>query len=190
MKGMNNTPWPSFPSVKDKQDTLIKKVERLCILGVLKQQQASNWALPSFIVPNKNETIWLFRNYWEVTRDQLGNLYWFPKTSMVLHELTSLMQQPLISIWATITLRLDQAASKICAIILPSWGSSHKDYLWKQQILLTSKLLELMESQEDVWACPMDLLCISWGSLEDQVDCSWRSLDSLDGFLSNVMTLT
>jgi hypothetical protein len=29
MKGMNNTPWPSFPSVKDIQDTLTKKVERL-----------------------------------------------------------------------------------------------------------------------------------------------------------------
>ncbi len=53
MKGMNNTPLPSFPSVKDTQDTLTKKVERLCILGVLKQQQASNLASPSFIVPNK-----------------------------------------------------------------------------------------------------------------------------------------
>ncbi len=28
---------------------------RLCILGILKQQQASNWALPSFIVPNKTK---------------------------------------------------------------------------------------------------------------------------------------
>jgi hypothetical protein len=31
-----------LPSVKDTQDTLTKEVERLCILGVLKQQQASN----------------------------------------------------------------------------------------------------------------------------------------------------
>jgi hypothetical protein len=53
MKGMNKTPWLSFLNVKDTQDTLAYKVERLCILGVLKQQQASNWALPSFIVPNK-----------------------------------------------------------------------------------------------------------------------------------------
>jgi hypothetical protein len=30
MKGMNNTPWPSFPSVKDTKDTLTKEVERLC----------------------------------------------------------------------------------------------------------------------------------------------------------------
>jgi hypothetical protein len=33
MKDINNTPWPSFPSVKDAQDTLPYKVERLCILG-------------------------------------------------------------------------------------------------------------------------------------------------------------
>ncbi len=49
MKGMDNTPWLSFPSVKDTQDTLTYKVKRLCILGVMKQQQAST----SSIVPNK-----------------------------------------------------------------------------------------------------------------------------------------
>jgi hypothetical protein len=42
MKGFNNTPWPSFPSVKkNTQDFITYKVERLCVLGVLKQQQAS-----------------------------------------------------------------------------------------------------------------------------------------------------
>jgi hypothetical protein len=35
------------------KDTLIKVVERLCKLGVLEQQKASEWALPSFIVPKK-----------------------------------------------------------------------------------------------------------------------------------------
>jgi hypothetical protein len=63
MKGMNNTPLPSFPSVKDTQDTLTSKVERLCILGVLKQQQVSNWVLPSFIVPNKIK-LYDFLNFW------------------------------------------------------------------------------------------------------------------------------
>jgi hypothetical protein len=53
MKGMSNSPWPSFPSVKDTQDTLTNKVERLYILGVLKQQQASTWVLLSFIEPTK-----------------------------------------------------------------------------------------------------------------------------------------
>jgi hypothetical protein len=39
----------------------------------------------------------LFSNFGEVTRGKLGNPYQFPKISMVSHELTSLMQQPLIS---------------------------------------------------------------------------------------------
>ncbi len=38
---------------KNTQDFITYKVEKLCILGVLKQQQASTWALPSSIVPNK-----------------------------------------------------------------------------------------------------------------------------------------
>jgi hypothetical protein len=52
-ESMNNTAWPSFLSVKDTQDTLTKKDERMCIMGVLKCQQAFNWALPSFIVTTK-----------------------------------------------------------------------------------------------------------------------------------------
>ncbi len=33
---------------------------------------------------------------------------------------------------------------------------------------------------------PLHLL----GSLEDQIDCSWMSVDSLGGFLSNIAMLT
>jgi hypothetical protein len=48
------TPGPSFPSAKNTQNTLIK-VEKLCEVGVLRQQQASKEALPSFKVPNENK---------------------------------------------------------------------------------------------------------------------------------------
>jgi hypothetical protein len=64
----NTTPWPSFPSAKNAQDTLIKEVERLCKLGILKQQQASKGALPSFKVPNKNKTECFFSNFWVIKR--------------------------------------------------------------------------------------------------------------------------
>ncbi len=37
----------------------------------------------------------LFSNFWEVTK--LGNSYQLPKISMLLHELTSLMQQHFVS---------------------------------------------------------------------------------------------
>jgi hypothetical protein len=57
LKEGNNIPWSSFPSAKNTQDTLLTKLERLCKLGVLKQQQASKGALLSFKVPNKNKTV-------------------------------------------------------------------------------------------------------------------------------------
>ncbi len=57
LKEENTTPWSSFSSAINTQDTLIKEVERMCKLGVLKQQQVSIGALPSFIVPNKNNML-------------------------------------------------------------------------------------------------------------------------------------
>jgi hypothetical protein len=41
----------AFPVPKVLREVLIKEIERLCRLGVLERQQASEWALPLFIVP-------------------------------------------------------------------------------------------------------------------------------------------
>jgi hypothetical protein len=43
----------AFPVPKVHNETIIKEVERLCKLGVLERQPASDWALPSFIIPKK-----------------------------------------------------------------------------------------------------------------------------------------
>ncbi len=40
----------AFPVPKIHEDTIIKEVERLCKLGVLERQPASEWASPSFII--------------------------------------------------------------------------------------------------------------------------------------------
>jgi hypothetical protein len=42
----------AFPVPKVHKETIRKEVERLCKLGVLERQSASEWALPSFIIPN------------------------------------------------------------------------------------------------------------------------------------------
>ncbi len=41
----------AFPVPKVHKETIIKEVERLCKLGVLERQPASEWASPSFIIP-------------------------------------------------------------------------------------------------------------------------------------------
>jgi hypothetical protein len=47
----------AFPVPKVHKDTIIKEVESLCQLGVLERQPASEWALPSFIIPKEDKTV-------------------------------------------------------------------------------------------------------------------------------------
>jgi hypothetical protein len=50
------------------KDTIIKEVERLCELGVLERQLASEWALPSFIISKKDKTVCFLSDFWEVNK--------------------------------------------------------------------------------------------------------------------------
>ncbi len=58
----------AFPVPKVHKDTIIKEVERLCQLGVLERQPASEWALPSFIIPKKGKTVCFLSDFWEVNK--------------------------------------------------------------------------------------------------------------------------
>jgi hypothetical protein len=50
------------------KDTIKKEVERLCKLGVLERQPASEWALPSFIIPKKDKTVHFLSDFWDVNK--------------------------------------------------------------------------------------------------------------------------
>jgi hypothetical protein len=43
----------AYPGPQARKETLIKELNRLCDLGVLEWQPASEWASPSFIAPKK-----------------------------------------------------------------------------------------------------------------------------------------
>jgi hypothetical protein len=58
----------AFPVPKIHKDTIIKEVERLYKLEILEQQQANEWALPSFIIPKKNNTIRFLSDIGEVKK--------------------------------------------------------------------------------------------------------------------------
>jgi hypothetical protein len=58
----------AFPVPKVHKETIIKEVERLCKLGVLERQPASEWALPSFIIPKKDKTICFLSDFWGVNK--------------------------------------------------------------------------------------------------------------------------
>jgi hypothetical protein len=53
----------AFPVPKIHNNIIMKKVERLCELGVLERQPASEWALPSFIILQKDGTVCFLSNF-------------------------------------------------------------------------------------------------------------------------------
>ncbi len=119
----------AFPVPKIHKDTIIKEVERLCKLGVLDQQQASEWALPSFIIPKKDKTVcFLSINFWEVHKRFIRKPFPIPKMSMVLQEIEGFSFAMALDLnMGYYTIRLDPDASNICTIIF-LWGK----YSYKQ----------------------------------------------------------
>ncbi len=71
--------WPTHAcTIPDTQDTFTKNVERFCILGVLKHQHASKWALPLFVVPNKIKP-YDFLVFWGCSKRLVRNPLPIPK---------------------------------------------------------------------------------------------------------------
>ena len=54
------------PIPKKHVETLKKEIQRLCNLGVLKCQDDSKWASPTFIIPKKDITVWVFSDFREI----------------------------------------------------------------------------------------------------------------------------
>jgi hypothetical protein len=62
-------------------------VESLCQLGVLERQPASEWALPSFIIPKKDKTVHFLSDFREVNKRLVRKPFPIPKISTVLQEI-------------------------------------------------------------------------------------------------------
>jgi hypothetical protein len=164
----------AFPVPKIHKDTIMKEVERLCKLGVLERQPASEWALPSFIIPKKDKTVHFLSDFWEVNKRLVRKPFPIPKISTILQEIEGFSFTTALDLnMVYYTIRLDPDASKICTIIFP-WGK----YSYKQlpigiagsPDIFQGKMSELMESLEYVRAYLDDPLCISKLSLEDHLE--------------------
>ncbi len=144
----------AFPVPKIHKDTSIKEVERLCRLGVLEQQPASEWALPSFIIPEKDKTIHFLINCGEVNKRSVRKPFPIPKISTVLQELEGFTFATALDFnMGCYTIRLDPDAIKICTIIF--LGGKYSYVQLSMDIagspdIFQGKMSELMESLEYV----------------------------------------
>jgi hypothetical protein len=103
-------------------ETLKREIQRLCNLGGLKWQADSKQALPTFIIPKKDNTIWVVSDFREINKWIVRNPFPIPKISTVLQELEGFTHATALDLnMGYYTIRLDPDESKICTIILP-WG--------------------------------------------------------------------
>ncbi len=96
------------------KDTIIKEVERLCELGVLDRQPASEWASPLFIIPKKAQTVCFLSDFGEVNKRLVRTPFPIPKIRTVLQEIEGFSFATVLDLnMGYFTIRLDPDASKI-----------------------------------------------------------------------------
>jgi hypothetical protein len=67
--------------------TLMKEIDCLVLIGVLKWQPSSKWALPSFIIPKKDHIVRTISDFRELNKQIVRKPYSIPKISTTLQEL-------------------------------------------------------------------------------------------------------
>jgi hypothetical protein len=83
-KPYHGRPYP-IPQIH--KATLMKEINRLESIGVLKRQSSSQWASPTFIIPKKDITVRTITNFRELNKQIVRRPYLIPKISTTLQEL-------------------------------------------------------------------------------------------------------
>jgi hypothetical protein len=154
----------------------MKKIDCLILIGVLKWQPSSKWALPSFIIPKKDHTVRTISDFRELNKRIVRKPYPIPKTkiSTTLQELEGFTYATTLALnMGYYTIRLDPTAAKMCTIILP-WGKYSYQRLPMGFAgladIFQAEMGNLMATLEYVRAYIDNLLVITKGSLNDHLD--------------------
>jgi hypothetical protein len=111
-----------YPIPKIHKATLMKEINHLLLIGVLKWQPTSQWASPSFIIPKKDQTVHTISDFRELNKLIVRKPYPIPKISTTLQELEGFTYATTLDLnMGYYTIRLDPQAAKMCTIIFP-WG--------------------------------------------------------------------
>ena len=68
-----------YPTPQIHNATLMKKINRLESIGVLKRQSSSQWASPTFIIPKRDITVRTITNFRELNKRIVRRPYPIPK---------------------------------------------------------------------------------------------------------------
>jgi hypothetical protein len=129
----------AFPVPTVQKETIVKEVERLCQLGVLERRLASEWALPSFIIPKKDKTVLFLSDFWKVNKRLVRKPFPIPKISMVLQEIEGFSYATALDLnMGYYTIRLDpDMHPKSAPLYFLRESTPTRDYQWVLQVLQT-----------------------------------------------------
>jgi hypothetical protein len=100
--------------------TLMKEINRLESIGVLKRQSSSQWTSPTFIIPKKDMTVWTITNFREFNKWIVRRPYPIPKISTILQELEGFTYAMTLDLnMGYYTIRLDPREVKMFTILFP-----------------------------------------------------------------------
>ncbi len=163
-----------YPIPKIHNATLMKEIDRLVLIGVLKWQPSSKWALPSFIIPKKDYTVRTISDFRELNKQIVRKTYHIPQISTTLQELEGFIYASALDLnMGYYTIRLDPTAAKMCTIIF-AWGR----YSYQRLLMgfagladiFQAEMGNLMATLEYIRVYIDNLLVITKGSLDDHLD--------------------
>jgi hypothetical protein len=170
-KPYHGRPYP-IPQIH--KTTLMKEIDRLMGIGVLKRQPLSQWASPTFIIPKKDMTVFTITDFRELNKRIVRRPYPIPNISTTLQELEGFTYAMVLDLnMGHYTIRLDPKAVEMFTIIFP-WGKY--SYLRLPMgcagsaDIFQAEMMNLMEPLEYVRAYIDDLLVITRGTLEDHLE--------------------
>jgi hypothetical protein len=162
-----------YPTPKVHKAILMKEIDQLVSIGVMKWQSYSQWASPSFIIPKKDLAVLTISDFRELNKRIVRRPYPIPKIRTTLQELEGFTYATTLDLdMGYYTIRLDPMASKMCTIIF-QWGKY--SYLRLPMgfagsaDIFQAEMGNLMASLKYVQAYIDDLLIITKGSLGDHL---------------------
>ncbi len=113
-----------YPIPKVHKATLMKEIDQLVLIGVMKWQPYSQWASSSFIIPKKDLTVHTISDFRELNKRIVRKPHPIPKISTTLQELEGFTYVTALDLnMGYYTIRLDPMASEMCTIIF-LWGNT------------------------------------------------------------------
>jgi hypothetical protein len=111
-----------YPIPKIHKATLMKEIDCLIAIGVLKWQPLSKWTSLSFIISKKDHTVRTILDFRELNKPIVHKPYPIPNISTTLQELEGFTYATTLDLnMGYYIIRLDPTAAKMCTIIFP-WG--------------------------------------------------------------------